>query len=223
MIWAGLFTLLFWTYCGGMSALAKGERAFIQSSLVHVAAAAVYLGLASLVAWRWIHLGHPMMTVPAFVLVLILGTLLGIRWWSFVLSEYVDRAHAAATGTAGMKVEPTYDLAAKAERDGDLERALAEYGRAAAADSQDAEPLRRMGEIHLRRGERERACERFRQALRLLPSEEGRATLAFRLADLLVEDGRVGEARAELESVERDLAGTRFAQFARSRLESLRA
>ncbi len=221
MIWAGLFMLLYWSYCGGMSLLAKGQSGFLQSTLVHVASAVVYVVLASLVAFTFVQQGNPFLTVPAFVLVLILGTLLGLRWWGLMLSEYIDRAHASATGTSNMKVEKTYDRAAKAEREGDLERALAAYGRAAADDPKDPEPLRRMAEIHLRRGDRERAFERFRQALPLIASHEGRATLAFRLADLLIESGRQPEARSHLEAVERDLAGTRFAEFARERLGAL--
>lgn len=221
MIAAGLFAILFWAFCGGLSALARSDKAFIQSGLFHLASGTAYFALAGMVAWTFIHQGHPMLTVPAFVLVLMLGTLLGLRWWGFLMSEYIDRAHASMTGTANMKVEKTYDFAAKAEKEGDLEGALAAYRSAAAEDPKDSEPLRRMGEIHLRRGNRIEAYESFRQALRLIPSEEGRATLAFRLTDLLVEDGRREEARLQLEEVERSLAGSRFADFARTRRESL--
>jgi len=51
VIWAGLFTILYWSYCGGMSVLAKGQRAFLQSSFVHVVSAVLYLFLASMVAF----------------------------------------------------------------------------------------------------------------------------------------------------------------------------
>ena len=221
MIAAGGFAILFWAYCGGMSALAKSERAFVQSGLVHLASGALYFALGGMVAWTFIHQGHPMLTVPAFVLVLMIGTMLGLRWWGFLMSEYIDRAHASATGTANMKVEKTYDRASKAEREGDLEGALAAYRTAAAEDRKDPEPLRRMGEIHLRRGERAEALRLFREALPLIPSDEGRATLAFRMADLLLEEGRRDEARVQLAEVERSLAGSRFAQFARERRESL--
>lgn len=218
MTWAGAVAVLFWAYCGGMSVLVKGERPIFQNPLFQLASVVGYFGLAGGVAWAFISQGHPMMMVPAFVLVLILGVVLGYRYLGFLLSEAFDRVHAASTGISGMKVQKTYDVAEKAEHDGEWERALSLYGEEAARDPLDPEPRRRRGEIHLRRGEEARAIQEFLQALPLVEEPEPRSTLAFRLSDLLHQAGRREEGRGLLESIERQYPGTRFAAYARDRL-----
>ncbi len=221
MIAAGACALAFWACCAALSALSRPDRPILQGPFLFAAAASVYFALASLVAWTFIRMGHPFVTVPGFVFVLVLGTLLAYSFWASLIGEFVDCIHGAATGLDAMKVERTYDRAAKLEREGDLDGALAAYEDAAAKDARDPEPRRRMAEIHLRRGEADRAFERFREALALLEGDEDRASLAFRLSDLLVEAGRIAEAKAVLEDASRALVHTRFAGFARTRRAAL--
>jgi tetratricopeptide (TPR) repeat protein len=218
MIGAGAVAVLFWAYCGAMSVLAKSERPVLQAPLFQLSSVVLYFALAASVVTTFIHQGHPMMTVPAFVLVLILGVLLGYRYLGFLISENLDRFHASATGISTMKVQKTYDVAEKAEHDGEFDRAMALYGEEVARDPKDPEPLRRMGEIHLRRGAVTDALDCLRRALPLVADPEPKSTLAFRLSDLLEREGRTSEARSLLESIERDLAGTRYAAYARDRL-----
>lgn len=221
MILAGAAAIVFWTYCGAMSLLARSERPFLQHSLFHAASVAVYLALATTVAGTFIGIkgAHPLMTVPAFVLVLMAGVVIGFRYCSFLISEYMDRIHASATGISGMTVQKTYDVAEKAEHEGDLDRAMALYAEEEARDPKDPEPPRRRAELHLRRGESALALECLRRALGRVEAPEPRATLAFRLADLLEREGRLAEAREVLTALERALPGTRFAQYARERLK----
>lgn len=221
MILAGTVAVVFWLYCGGMAALSRSERPFLQNSLFHAASVAAYVGLATAVAGTFIRLGHPLMTVPAFVMILIFGALIGFRYWSFLVSEYMDRIHASATGISTMRVQKTYDVADKAEHGGELDRAMALYAEEAARDPKDPEPLRRMAEIHLRRASPAAALDCLRRALPLVEDPEPKSTLAFRLADLLEREGRREEARSILQALEEELAGTRFAQFARDRLKAL--
>lgn len=225
MILAGAVAVVFWLYCGVMGVMARSERPFVQNSLFHAGSVLVYVVLATAVAGLFIRIpnGHPLMTVPAFVMVLIIGVLLGYRYWAYLIGEYMDRLHASATGITTMKVQKTYDVADKADHEGDLDRAMALYAEEAARDPKDPEPLRRMAELHLRRGRAAEAFECFRRALPLVSEPEPKSTLAFRLADLLEREGRGDEARVVLQGVERDLAGSRFAQFARDRLSSLDA
>lgn len=222
MILAGLAAIVFWTYCGAMSLLARSERPFLQHSLFHAASVAVYLALATTVAGTFIGIegAHPLMTVPAFVLVLMAGVVIGFRYCAFLVSEYMDRIHASATGISGMTVQKTFDVAEKAEHEGDLDRAMALYAEEEARDPKDPEPPRRRAELHLRRGEKAEALECFRRALGRVEAPEPKATLAFRLADLLEREGRPAEAREVLEALQRSLPGTRYAQFARDRLDS---
>ncbi len=222
MILAGAAAIVFWAYCGALSLLARSDRPFLQHSLFHAASVALYLALATTVAGAFIGIpaAHPLMTVPAFVLVLVFGVLIGFRYCSFLLSEYMDRIHASATGISGMKVQKTYDVAEKAEHEGDLERAMALYVEEEARDPKDPEPPRRRAELHLRRGEKAEALECFRRALGRVEAPEPKATLAFRLADLLEREARPSEAREVLQALEHALPGTRFAQYARERLKA---
>jgi tetratricopeptide (TPR) repeat protein len=220
MILAGAAAVVFWLYCGVMSSLSRSERPLLQNSLFHAASVALYLALATAVAGAFIGIkgSHPLMTVPAFVLVLIFGVGIGFRYVSFLLSEYMDRIHASATGVSGMKIQKTYDRAEKAEHEGDLAGAMALYGEEEARDPLDPEPPRRLAELHWKRGDRESAFSAFRRALLRVEAPEARSTLAFRLADLLGRSGKQTEERELLESIERSLAGTRFAAYARERL-----
>jgi tetratricopeptide (TPR) repeat protein len=220
MILAGMVAVVFWVYCGMMSLVARSERAFLQSSAVHAVSVAAYLALAASVAGTCIGIrgAHPIMTVPAFALILIVGVVLGHRYVAFLIAEYMDRAHASLTGISGMTVKKTYDVAEKAEHEGDLDRALSLYADEAAKDPADAEPPRRMGEIHLRRGKVSEAIEHFRRALPLVREPDPHSTLAFRLADLLEKEGRAEESRSVLTSIAAQHAGTRYADYARQRL-----
>ena len=223
MILAGAAAVVFWLYCGVLSAAARSERPFLQNSLLHAGSVAVYLALATTVAGTFIGIrgAHPLMTVPAFVMVLIFGVLIGFRYVSFLISEYMDRLHASATGISTMKVQKTYDQAEKAEHEGDLDRALALYGAEEARDPQDPEPPRRQAELHWKRGEKDPAFAAFRRALLRVLAPEARSTLVFRLADLLEREGRVQEARDLLLGLEKAVSGTRLARYVRERLESL--
>jgi hypothetical protein len=218
---AGL-TVLFWGYCGGMSLMARGDRAWTQLALVHALSAAVYFALASSVAFAFVSSGHPLVTVPLFVLILIFGTLLGHPWIALLIGEYFDRFRAVATGTASMKVAKTYDQAQKAEHEGDLDLALRLYGEEAAADARDPEPLRRMAEIHVQRGQVEEALGLLGRVLGLVKDPELRTTLSFRRADLFERAGRRSDAERQLEAVAQELPGTPFERCARERLGSLR-
>jgi len=223
VILAGAAAVVFWLYCGLLSAAARSERPVLQHSLFHAGSVAVYLALATTVAGAFIGIkgAHPLMTVPAFVMVLIIGVLIGFRYVSFLISEYMDRLHASATGISTMKVQKTYDLAEKAEHEGDLDRAMALYGAEEAHDPQDPEPPRRLAELHWKRGEKEPAFGAFRRAILRVRAPESRSTLAFRLADLLEREGRAVEAREILLDLEKAVSGTRLARYVRERLDAM--
>lgn len=212
----------FWLYCGVMSLLAReDDRPLLQSPAFHLGSAALFVLLMSLSAYSIVRTGHPLVTVPAATLVIIFGVLFGLRYWTMMFGEYIERAHAAALGVGNMKVRKTYDKAEKAEREGDLEGALGLYQGEAAQDPSDPEPLRRMAEIRVRQGDLDRAAPLFRAALPLVESPEDRTTLAFRLSDLLVRADRRDEARRVLEELAGQVPGTRWAEYAEARLKGL--
>ncbi len=217
---------VFWSYCGLLSLVAREDREWPRNPLVQMAGTAGFLGLLS---WTTFAVAIPRgspheayFRVPAFALVTIIGVGIGLRWWTFLVGHLFTRARAALLSEDGMKVEKTFDRARKAEHEGSLEEAARLYAEEAAADPGNPEPLRLLAEVLIRQGREEEAFARFRAALPLVASPEGRSTLAFRISDLLVRAGRAGEARGVLESVERDFPGTRYAEYARLRLGELR-
>lgn len=214
---------LFWGYCFAMSAALNEERGFWQNGVVHLLSAALYIALMCLAAFGVVNSAPaaPILTVPVFVFAVLVGILLGRRYWTFLIREYVGRSHAALMGIGSMKVEKSYDKARKAEHERDWDGALSEYARAAAEDPGDGEARRRMGEIHLRLDRTEQALQHFRAAVPLKESPEDRTTLSFRIADILDGAGRRDEARALLESVAKEYAGTPFEKYARERLSRI--
>ncbi|HXX94258.1 MAG TPA: hypothetical protein VEN81_11540 [Planctomycetota bacterium] len=221
MIEAGALAIVFWMYCAGMSLLAKSDRPPLQSSLVQLLSIVLYVALAGAVAWAFLHAGHPLITMPALVLVYIFGVLLGVRYLGVLIGDAVERLHSAATGVGTMKIPPSYDKAEKAEHEGDLDRALGLYAEQASLHPEDPEPLRRMGELQLRKGRVPEGLELLRRAFAGVVEPEPRSTLAFRLSDLLAREGRRDEAETVLRALELELAGTRFATYAQERREAL--
>lgn len=215
--------LAFWVYCGAMSVVLREEHPLFQGYLFRAGSVAVFVALLCACAATLVPAGHPLFTMPAFVLVVFIGVFLGFKYWSYLLREFIDGAHAAAVGTDHMKVQKTYDRAEKAEHEGRLDEALELYREEAGADGKDPEPLRRIGELHLRAGREEEAIVCFKAALPLVESPEARTTLACRVADLMDRAGRGAEARDVLEPLARELAGTRFETFLRARLDGRRA
>jgi hypothetical protein len=207
-----------WVFCGTLSVLARREHPVLGHASFQLASVAVYVALGAGVAGTFIQLGHPLVTVPGFVLVLIAGVVLGLPYFAFLVSEGMDRLHAAATGIDQMTVRKTFDRAEKAEREGDLDGALARYREEADRDPRDPEPVRRMAEIDLRAGRVTAALDEFRQALSLLERGEAQVVLSFRLSELLEKEGAGEEARRLLERVEQEYPGTRFAEYAQERL-----
>jgi hypothetical protein len=214
--------LAFWSYCAVMSVAARSERGWVTLAGVHAGSVAVFVALFCWATWAVVTRMTPFLGMPFVVLTAIVGVLLGLRWWSFLVGEYFDRSRAAAIGMDRMKVEKSYDAAAKAEREGrwaDAERA---YLDEAAADPTDAEAMRRAGEALVRAGRVEEGARHLQTALTRLKEREARANLAFRIAELLARDlGKRDDARRVLESIVLELEGSKYREYAQARLKSL--
>ncbi len=116
-----------------------------------------------------------------------------------------------------IRVTATYDQAEAAERRKDWKRAAGLYAEAIQADPDDLEARRRLAEVYLHDGRRDRAVNLLREVAAHVTDPEPRATVTFRLADLLAQSGDGDGARRVLDELARDLAGTRLAVFARDR------
>jgi tetratricopeptide (TPR) repeat protein len=224
MIGIALATLLFWSYCAAMSVLAKRDHPLLARRGLMPGSVALYVALIGVCLFAF--LGQVRGVNALYLMfglagVLVGGVLLGYPYLAFMIGEVFDRAHAAATGIDRMKIRPTYDQAAKAERERRFAEALALYGQGAQENPEDAEPLRRMAEIHVARGELPEAISRLKEAYARAAGAEEKASLAFRAADLLARAGQDSAARETLESAARDLAGTPFEAYARTRLKAI--
>lgn len=222
MIEIAVAVLSFWTYCAVMSAAAKSERAWVTLAPVHAASVAVFVALFCWCAASIVPRMPPLMGVPFVALTGILGVLVGLRWWGFLVGEYIERTHAAAIGIDSMKVQKSYDQASRAEKEQRWAEAIRMYLDEAAADPADAEALRRAGEACVGAGQVEEGVGHLRAALARLEGAEDRATQSFRIAELLARDlRRPDEARELIMKVATEMQGTKYEEFARERMRSL--
>lgn len=216
---------LFWLAAGLLGFLSREEYAFSRNYPFRAAGTTIFFAL---LVWASYHtmrgsatVADVLFRVPLFALVAILGTALAFRFWSSAIGDLFEGARSSLMGVDRMKVEKTYDLARKAEQEGDLEGAARLYAAEIERDRTDPEPFRLLAAIRIRQERTEEAMTLLREALPLIPNPEDRSTAAFRLSDLLVQAGRLPEARDMLLKVERTYPGTRFAHYARERRELL--
>jgi len=225
MIRIAIAVALFWSYCGFMSVLARKDHPILaRRGMMIPASVAAYVVLIGVCLFAFLAQArgfNAIFLMFGLAFVLIAGVLLGYPYLAFMVGEVFDRTHRVAVGIARMKVRPTYDLAAKAEREKRLEDALDLYRQGALEHSDDPEPLRRMAEINLLRGKVDDALACLKEAYPRVVESEEKASLAFRAADLFARAGRAVEARELLESTARDLAGTPFEAYARDRLRQV--
>lgn len=129
-----------------------------------------------------------------------------------------------ALGDHKLKVEPTFDQAEAAERRQDMPAALRLYQAAAQANPGHAETRRRLGEAYLKSGDKDSGIAEMRTSLGLVEDPEKKMSLAFRVADLLVElkQDRFN-ADMILREIERDYSGSRIGELAKARRSRLGA
>jgi tetratricopeptide (TPR) repeat protein len=212
--------LLFWLACGLMSVLSREDRAYSRTYFFKASGIAVFLALLYW-SYRVLASREQALLLPVAVGFGIIGVALSIRFWISLVGDFYESSRSTMMGDRDLKVEKTYDLARKAEKEGDLEGAGRRYAVEIERDRSDPEPFRQLAAIRLRQGRAEEAMALLREAMPLVRDPEDHATMAFRLSDLLTGTGRISEAREILAGVEREFAGTRFAQYAKERRERL--
>ena len=217
-------TVIFWTTCALLSAVAQRDRPWIESpAFIPACLVLLFLGYALVIGGSAAAAGSTPATGAIFaVLAAIPGIVLLVPWLMHAMGRATGAAQRAALGINSMKVAPTYDAAEKLmheRRFGEAERAFLE---GAEREFDDPEPLRRAGEAALAAGRAPDAIRHFLRALDRKMSDEDRATLGFHAAEIQERDlGRPDEAKRMLLRVKELLAGTRFAGFADERLERL--
>lgn len=192
------------------------------------------LSLVALVGWSFliqaagVYLGGLSGGFAAAGNLLVLFTVLAISglcllpFILFLVGEYYHRGQRFMMSEDQLHVEKTYDQAESCERRQDWEGALAIYRRCLAEDPEDLEAWRRMAEVHLKREAVDEAIRCLQNVVLKAAEPERKATTAFRLAEILAgRKGDRGEACRLLRTLERDVAGTRFAEYARERIRAL--
>ncbi|HEU4339682.1 MAG TPA: hypothetical protein VFS19_06400 [Planctomycetota bacterium] len=218
MLWLAGAALLFWTVCGFLSASSRDNpRGIIVIGLVTLVPAFLIVVAAAMGA-----VGNPMFGLVLVIVVLIPAVLLLLPWLSHALGEAVEGIGRAATGVESMKLRRSYDAAEKLMFEKKFDDAEREFLAGAAIEVEDPEPLRRAGEASLAAGRVEGAVRHFRGALAKIKSEEDRASLGIRIAEL--EERRLGDragARRTLEQLLPDLWPGKWGDYVRERLEKL--
>ncbi len=152
---------------------------------------------------------------------LIFGVFLAIPFFRGLMGGGWESLHRWGLGLNRMKVERSYDRPERALRE--KRWSEAEAGFLEAAEEGDPTPWRRAGDARLAAGDPEGAIEAFRRALAVTVPAEDRASMWFRIADLERGRGDVDEAIRVLQASAKDLAGTRFADYAKERLAGLQS
>src|SRR6185295_14991617 len=113
---------------------------------------------------------------------------------------------------------PTFDQAEAAEKRGDMPAAIRLYQAAAKGSPGHAETRRRLGEAYLKSGDADNGISELRTAVGMVEDPEKKMTLAFRVADVLMElKSDSFNAGLILQELERDFAGSRIGDLAKAR------
>ncbi len=142
--------------------------------------------------------------------------------FAYAVGGLFDIAKRRALGDHRLAVQKTYDKAEAAEKKRDYGRALRIYDQALTEDPDDHEAMRRKGELYLVMGRIDDALGELRRVYGCLVDPEQKATVGFRIVDLLVAQKNNPEsAKTFLTELVEKLAGTRFSELARARLSRL--
>jgi len=216
--------LIFWAVCLGLTFFARRDHPFVdQPAFIWAGSVALFFGMAILVGGS----AAAANATPAYGALYFLGGLVpGIAllmpfiWQSMaILAGEVQRE---LVGVESMKIERTYDAADRFMFDQKFDEAERAYLAGAESVPDDPEPLRRAGEAALAGNRVQDAVRHFRHALSRIKSEEDRASLGIRIAE--IEERKLGDrtgARRTLEGLLPELGTGKWGEFVRERLEKL--
>lgn len=202
MAWYVASALGFWTLCLFLSWIAKKDHWFVdRPGFVWICGVALILGFGVIVAGASV----VSRAIPAYGALFLLmafvpGLLLLFPWIWHAIGVFTTAAQRAAAGIDTMTVRHTYDAAEKLmheRRYGDAER---EFLAGAEAVTDDPEPLLQAGEAARAGGSPVRAVGHFRRALDRTESEEDRASLGVRIAE--IEKRELADPAAALRTLE---------------------
>lgn len=224
MAWFAVSAVLLWAICLGLTVASRQDQpffhrpAFIFTGVASLAAGFGLLVLGSSAAAENERAYGPLFVIMGFVP----GLLLLIPWLIRVVAIVTDEAQRSVTGLDHMKVRRSYDEAGRLMHERRFDEAEREGLEGAVEQPDDPEPLRLAGEAALAAGRVQDAVGHFRGALARITSDEDRASLAIRIAE--IEERRLGDAagaRRTLERILPDLYPGKWGDYVRERLDRL--
>jgi hypothetical protein len=222
MLWYAAGAIQFWALCAALSMIARRDgidRAWhvFATMTVLFFSFALLVGGTTVVAQ-----GMPGLGALYLLAALLPGAGLLHRWILRSIWVFVEESRHSALGIDRMKIRRSYDAAEGHMRERRLADAEREFLAGAQEEAGDPEPLRKAGEAALAGGRIREAVGHFRAALALITSEEDRASLAIRIAE--IEERRLGDragARRTLEVVLPDFKPGKWGDYVRERLSRI--
>lgn len=223
MIAFGGAAILLWFVCGMLSALIRDDRPYAQAPGFLTVGLLVLFGcLLAVIGAAWMAANHPLVVPLLVVSAVIPGVILLLPWLRHAVGQAAEEAGWTLLGSDSMPVQRSYDTAGRLMHERRFDDAEREFLAGAEAEREDPEPLRGAGEAALAAGRAKAATGHFKRALRLLKSEEDKASLAIRIAE--IEERKLGDpaaARRTLESLLPDLYPGKWGDYVRERLNRL--
>src|SRR5262245_60119574 len=222
MVWYVASCLQFWAVCSFLTLAARRE--YIDRAW-HVFATftGLFFSFAILVGGTTVvSQGTPAYGAIFLLAALIPGAALLHRWIARAIWVFVEESRRSALGIDRMKIRRSFDAAEAHMKQKRFDEAEREFLAGAEAEPEDPEPLRMAGEAALAAGRVPDAVRHFRRALGRIKSDEDRASLGIRIAE--IEERRLNDAagaRRTLELLLAEFKPGKWGDYVRERLSRL--
>ncbi len=224
MAWFAASAIILWTVCLLLTRWSRKDHEFVDTpAFVFIGIVALFLGVSVLVGGvSVLARGEPAFGAIYFLAAFIPALALLSPWIVHSLGVFTSEAQREIVGADNMTVRRSYDAAEKFMFEKRFDEAEREFLAGAEAEKDDPEPLRRAGEAALAAGRVEGAVRHFRGALSRITSDEDRASLGIRIAE--IEHRRLDDpaaARRTLEGLLATVAPGKWGEYVRERLGRL--
>lgn len=224
MAWFASSAIILWTVCLLLSRWSRKDHDFVDTpAFVFIGIVCLFLGVSVLTGGvSVVSQSEPAYGAIYFLMAFIPALALASPWIVHSIGVFTSVAQREIVGADNMTVRRSYDAAEKFMFAKQFDEAEREFLAGADAEKDDPEPLRRAGEAALAAGRVDGALRHFRGALSRITSDEDRASLGIRIAE--IEQRRLCDAaaaRRTLEGLLATVAPGKWGDYVRERLERL--
>ena len=221
--WLGSVAI-FWTLCALLSVITRREREFIETpTFVFVGIGVLFFGFAILIGGSAVvSRAVPVYGALYMLIGFVPGLVILVPWIHHSVKIFAEEGRRAVIGLDQMTVQKSYDAPEKLMHERKFDEAERAFLEAAGSEVDDPEPLRRAGEAALASGRVKPAIDHFRRALVRITSEEDRASLGIRIAE--IEERRLNDmagARRTLEGLLPGFKPGKWGDYVRERLSRM--